>query len=75
MLKTLATAATVLASLAGSVAPAAASPAPPWPLTKMLIDVVSANGSGCPLGTADATVSRTRPGVGEVRSTNQVPSR
>jgi hypothetical protein len=57
MLKTLSTAATVLASLAATVAPAAAAPAPPFPLTKMLIDVVSANGSGCPLGTADATVS------------------
>ncbi|GAA0463786.1 hypothetical protein Aca07nite_59970 [Actinoplanes capillaceus] len=50
------TATTLLASLAATVVPAAAAPAP-LPVDEMVIDVVSANGSGCPLGTADVTVS------------------
>ncbi|GAA2688015.1 DUF4360 domain-containing protein [Actinoplanes palleronii] len=56
MLKTLATAATLLASLAATAAPAGAAPAAP-PRNQMVIDVVSANGSGCPWGTAAVTVS------------------
>ncbi|MEV4281501.1 DUF4360 domain-containing protein [Actinoplanes xinjiangensis] len=56
MIKTLVTATTLLASLAATVAPATAAPSP-LPTDKMLIDVVSANGSGCPIGTADVTVS------------------
>ncbi|GGN87137.1 hypothetical protein GCM10010112_69430 [Actinoplanes lobatus] len=50
------TATTLLASLAATVVPAAAAPAP-LPVDEMVIDVVAANGSGCPLGTADVTVS------------------
>jgi len=46
----------LLGALAAVVAPAAAvSAAPPRP---MVIDVVSANGSGCPRGTAQVTASR-----------------
>jgi hypothetical protein len=56
MLKALATAATLLASLAATGAPASAAPA--WgPDDDMVINVAAANGSGCPWGTADATVS------------------
>ena len=54
MLKALAIGATLLASLVVA-APAAATPAPPS--DDMVIDVVSANGSGCPRDTADVTVS------------------
>ncbi|MEV4283189.1 DUF4360 domain-containing protein [Actinoplanes xinjiangensis] len=50
------TAATLFASLAASAVPASAVPSP-LPVDKMVIDVVAANGSGCPLGTADVTVS------------------
>ncbi|MBW6433400.1 DUF4360 domain-containing protein [Actinoplanes hulinensis] len=50
------TATTLLAALAATVVPAAAAPAP-FPVDEMVIDVVAANGSGCPLGTADVTVS------------------
>ncbi|MEU4625444.1 DUF4360 domain-containing protein [Actinoplanes sp. NPDC023801] len=50
------TATTLFASLGATVVPAAAAPAP-LPVDKMVIDVVAANGSGCPLGTADVTVS------------------
>jgi len=56
MLKALITGSTLLASVATTVLPAAAAPAP-LPVDKMVIDVVAANGSGCPLGTADAIVS------------------
>jgi uncharacterized protein DUF4360 len=56
MLKALATGATLLASLAGLGAPAHAAPAS-GPLDEMVIDVAAANGSGCPWGTADVTVS------------------
>jgi hypothetical protein len=56
MVKTLATGATMLASLAAMAAPAAATPAP-VPNNKMVIDVVAANGSGCPWDTAAVTVS------------------
>nr|WP_221382450.1 DUF4360 domain-containing protein [Actinoplanes polyasparticus] len=56
MLKALATGATLLASIAATAAPAHAAPSPPS-RDKMAIDVVSANGSGCPWGTAAVTVS------------------
>lgn len=56
MLKTIVTGSTLLASLAATVLPAAAAPAP-LPTDKMVIDVVAANGSGCPLGSADVVVS------------------
>ncbi|SDT80233.1 protein of unknown function [Actinoplanes derwentensis] len=50
----------LLASLAGVAtalsATASTTPTPP-PQNSMVIDVVSANGSGCPLGTAAVTVS------------------
>nr|WP_307837943.1 DUF4360 domain-containing protein [Actinoplanes philippinensis] len=42
-------------SAGASTSPAA--PQPPVPKQDMVIDVVSANGSGCPLGTAAVTVS------------------
>ncbi|GAA0554583.1 DUF4360 domain-containing protein [Paractinoplanes ferrugineus] len=57
MLKALATGATLLASLAATAAPAAASPAPA-PRSDMTIKVVAANGSGCPLGSAQVTPAR-----------------
>ncbi|MFI7544743.1 DUF4360 domain-containing protein [Actinoplanes sp. NPDC049599] len=56
MLKALATGATLVAALTGIAAPAHATPAPPAG-DRMSIDVVSANGSGCPWGTAAVTVS------------------
>lgn len=56
MLKALATGATLLASLAATAAPVSAAPTP-TSTTAMTIDVVSANGSGCPWGTAAVTVS------------------
>jgi hypothetical protein len=56
MLKMLATGAALLASLATTAAPATAAPAP-VPRDRMTIDVVSANGSGCPRGTAAVSVS------------------
>ncbi|MGX6607316.1 DUF4360 domain-containing protein [Micromonosporaceae bacterium Da 78-11] len=56
MLKALATGATLLASLAVTGAPASAS-FKVLPDDKMVIDVVAANGSGCPANTADVTVS------------------
>ena len=55
MLKTLTTGA-LLASLAATGASAHAAPAA-GPSTEMVIDVVAANGSGCPWGTAAVTVS------------------
>ncbi|MEV4279994.1 DUF4360 domain-containing protein [Actinoplanes xinjiangensis] len=52
------TGAAILATLAGAALPAnGASARPPLPTEDMVIDVVSANGSGCPLGTAAVTVS------------------
>ncbi|BEL04133.1 DUF4360 domain-containing protein [Actinoplanes sichuanensis] len=57
MFKIFATGTAMLAYLAACPAPAAASPGPPAPQDRMSISVVSANGSGCPLGTADVTVS------------------
>jgi hypothetical protein len=57
MLKALAMGTTLFAVLAA--APASAGPALP-PLDKMVIDVVSANGSGCPWGTAAVAVSPDR---------------
>ncbi|WP_250006915.1 DUF4360 domain-containing protein [Actinoplanes sp. M2I2] len=56
MLKTLVTGATMIAALAATGAAASAAPAPPA-TDKMLIDVVAANGSGCPKDSADVTVS------------------
>ena len=56
MLKALATGATLLASLAATALPASAAPAP-GATDDMVIDVAAANGSGCPLGSADVTVS------------------
>jgi hypothetical protein len=53
MFTSLATGVALLASLA---APAAAAPAQP-PTDKMVIDVVAANGSGCPADTAEVTVA------------------
>jgi hypothetical protein len=55
MLKTLAIGASAFAALL-SAAPAQAAPAA-GPSDDMVIDVVSANGSGCPWGTADVSVS------------------
>ncbi len=55
MLKALATGATLLAALVGTATPVQAAPTPFS--DKMSIDVVSANGSGCPWGTAAVTVS------------------
>lgn len=55
MLKTFVTGATVVGALASVIAPAAtASAAKP---RQMAIEVVSANGSGCPRGSADVTAS------------------
>src|SRR4051794_6327205 len=56
MLKTLATGFTLLASLATTGVPASAAPAP-GPGGEMVIDVAAANGSGCPLGSADVTMA------------------
>ncbi len=56
MLKALATGAALLASLAATGAPASAAPATSPP-DKMTIGVIAANGSGCPRGTANVTVS------------------
>ncbi|MEU8816163.1 DUF4360 domain-containing protein [Actinoplanes sp. NPDC048796] len=56
MLKALTTGATLLASLVATGAPAHAAPAP-GPADDMVIDVAAANGSGCPLGSAEVTVS------------------
>ena len=56
MLKAFTTGATLLAALAGTAVPAHAAPTP-QPSGKMSIDVVSANGSGCPRGTTAVTVS------------------
>jgi hypothetical protein len=56
MLKALATGATLFASLAVTGAPASAAPIA-TPSDEMVIDVAAANGSGCPLGSADVTVS------------------
>ena len=55
MLKKLLTGAALLASCA-TAAPASAAPAT-GPTDQMIIGVVAANGSGCPWGSADATVS------------------
>jgi hypothetical protein len=55
MLKTLAIGVSAFAALL-SAAPALAAPAS-GPSDDMVIDVVSANGSGCPWGTADVSVS------------------
>jgi hypothetical protein len=56
MLKALTVGATLLASLAVTVAPASAA-FKALPDDQMVIDVAAANGSGCPLGSADVTVS------------------
>jgi len=57
MLKTLFTgAAAALTACLATAAPASAA-IEPWSDDAMTIDVVAANGSGCPWGTADATVS------------------
>jgi hypothetical protein len=56
MLKALATGAALLASLAATGAPAHAAPFS-GPSDDMVIDVAAANGSGCPWGSADVTVS------------------
>jgi opacity protein-like surface antigen len=55
MLKTLAAGATLVGALTAVVAPATAVSAAPK--SEMVIDVVSANGSGCPRGSADVTAS------------------
>jgi len=54
MLQALATTATLLVSLAATAGPAHATPSGN---DKMTINVVSVNGSGCPWGTAEVTVS------------------
>ena len=56
MFKALTTGAALLASLAATGAPAHAAPAS-VPSQDMVIDVAAANGSGCPWGSADVTVS------------------
>ena len=56
MLKALTLGATLLASLAATTTSASAAPAP-LPSEDMVIAVAAANGSGCPLGTADVIVS------------------
>jgi hypothetical protein len=56
MLKALATGVTLLAALAATGAPASAAPAA-GPGDEMVIDVAAANGSGCPRGSADVTMS------------------
>ncbi|GAA3345490.1 DUF4360 domain-containing protein [Amorphoplanes nipponensis] len=56
MFKAFAIGATLVASLAVTAAPATAAPAPPRD-HKMIVDVVSANGSGCPRDTAEVTPS------------------
>ncbi|MEU8816164.1 DUF4360 domain-containing protein [Actinoplanes sp. NPDC048796] len=56
MLKALTTGALLFASLTASAAAAQAAPAP-IPSDDMVIDVAAANGSGCPWGSADVTVS------------------
>lgn len=57
MLKTASIAAIVLASLTVPATAAQASPATPPPPDKMVIDVVGANGSGCPGGSYAVQVS------------------
>jgi hypothetical protein len=57
MLRTFLAGAAILASVGVGVAPASAALPANLPSDKMVIDVVAANGSGCPLGTADVTVS------------------
>lgn len=56
MLKALAAGAAMFASLAVTAAPATAAAAAP-PNDRMVIDVVAANGSGCPWGTAQVIPS------------------
>ncbi|SNY03785.1 DUF4360 domain-containing protein [Paractinoplanes atraurantiacus] len=56
MLKALTTGALLFTSLIASAAPAHAAPKP-VPSDDMVIDVAAANGSGCPWGSADVTVS------------------
>jgi hypothetical protein len=56
MLKALATGVTLLASLAATGAPASAAPAS-GPADDMVIDVAAANGTGCPAGSAQVTMS------------------
>jgi hypothetical protein len=56
MLKALATGVTLLASLAATGASATAASAA-GPGDEMVIDVAAANGTGCPLGTADVTMA------------------
>jgi hypothetical protein len=56
MPKTLATGFTLLAALAVTGAPASAAP-DPAPGSNMVIDVAAANGTGCPRGSADVTMS------------------
>jgi len=56
MLRSISAAAVMLASLAAPAA-AHAAPATPPPPNKMVIDVVGANGSGCPAGTYSVQVS------------------
>ncbi|AEV81213.1 hypothetical protein ACWT_0201 [Actinoplanes sp. SE50] len=57
MLKALATGATLLASLAATGTAAHAAPSTIVPGEDMAITVAAANGSGCPEGSADVTVS------------------
>ncbi|MGK5680267.1 DUF4360 domain-containing protein [Actinoplanes sp. URMC 104] len=57
MLKALTIGTTLVASLAATAAPAAAS-AGPTPRNQMVVNVVAANGSGCPRGSAQVTPSR-----------------
>jgi hypothetical protein len=57
MLKAFLAGAAVLASFGVGAAPASAAMPAKLPTDKMVIDVVAANGSGCPFGTADVTVS------------------
>jgi hypothetical protein len=57
MLKAFFAGAAVLASFGVGAAPASAAFPAKMPTDKIVIDVVAANGSGCPWGTADVTVS------------------
>ncbi|WP_030441487.1 DUF4360 domain-containing protein [Actinoplanes subtropicus] len=57
MFKALATGATLLASLATTGTAAHAAPSPIVPGEDMAITVAAANGTGCPWGSADVTVS------------------
>jgi hypothetical protein len=58
MLKAFLAGAAMLASFGVGAAPASAALPAKLPTDKMVIDVVAANGTGCPFGTADVQVSK-----------------